>query len=174
MRGKLKTEQNCNILTPTLVVITAFLSRSPGLLNRGPGGPTSLGHDLPSSIFFPTDLLSKWSELQLLNRESWGPLLLGAGFLYSMLSPTNSNFLCTELYHCFTPTRFNLLTVKVIPLIPSTGCTCYLYRCISLFWLLVRVGGQYATIFCIIDSFKMKIFLGTALEVVISMRLRKK
>ena len=38
----LETEQSCNILTPTLLAITAFLSRSPGLLNRGPGGPASL------------------------------------------------------------------------------------------------------------------------------------
>ena len=39
MRGELETEQNCNILTPppTLPAITAFLSRSPELLNRGPG-----------------------------------------------------------------------------------------------------------------------------------------
>ena len=59
--------------------------------------------------------------------------LLSAGSLYSILSPTNSNFLCTELYYCFTPTQFNLSTVKVIPLIPSTGSTCYLYRCISYF-----------------------------------------
>ena len=33
---ELATEQNCNILTPTLLAITAFLSRSPGLPNRGP------------------------------------------------------------------------------------------------------------------------------------------
>ena len=37
VRGELETEQNCNILTPTLMAITAFLSRSPGLLNRGLG-----------------------------------------------------------------------------------------------------------------------------------------
>ena len=73
------------------------------------------------------------SELQLLNRGSWGPPLLGAGSLYSILSPTNSNFLCTVLYYCFTPTQFNLSTVKVIPLIPSTGYTCYLHWCISYF-----------------------------------------
>ena len=33
----LETDQNCNILTLTLMAITAFLSRSPGLLKRGPG-----------------------------------------------------------------------------------------------------------------------------------------
>ena len=82
-------------------------------------------------------LLSNWSDLQLLNRGSWGPPLLGAGYLYIILSPTdlisNTNFLCTELYYCFTSTQLNLSTVKVIPLIPSTGYTCYLHRCISYF-----------------------------------------
>ena len=57
---ELKTEQNCNILNPTLLTIIAFLPRSPGLLNRGPGGPASLGHVLiPASSFqlvwSPTD-----------------------------------------------------------------------------------------------------------------------
>ena len=49
MRGELEAEQNCDILTPTLMTITAFLSRSPGLLNRGPGSPASLGHVSHSS-----------------------------------------------------------------------------------------------------------------------------
>ena len=56
VRGELETEQNCNILTPTLMAITAFLSRSPGLLNRGHGGPASLRHGPHSSIFSSTDL----------------------------------------------------------------------------------------------------------------------
>ena len=43
VRGELETEQNCNILTPTLLAITAFFSHSPGLLNWGPGGPASAG-----------------------------------------------------------------------------------------------------------------------------------
>ena len=42
---ELKTEQNCSILTPTLLAITVFLSRSP-----------VLGHGSHSSIFSPTDL----------------------------------------------------------------------------------------------------------------------
>ena len=40
------------------MAITAFLSRSPGLLNRGTGGPASLGHVTQSSIFSPTDWTS--------------------------------------------------------------------------------------------------------------------
>ena len=34
-------------------------------------------------------LLSNWSKFQLLNRESWGPPLLGAGSLYSIISLTD-------------------------------------------------------------------------------------
>ena len=40
---ELETEQNCNILTPTLLANTVFLSHSPGLLNWGPGSPASAG-----------------------------------------------------------------------------------------------------------------------------------
>ena len=58
---ELETEQNCNILTLTLMAITAFLSCSPRLLNRGPGGPASLGHGSHSSIFSPTELNSNCS-----------------------------------------------------------------------------------------------------------------
>ena len=61
VRGKLETEQNCNILTPTLMAIKAFFfSRSSGLLNRGPSGPASAG-----TWFSFQHLLSDWSELQL-------------------------------------------------------------------------------------------------------------
>ena len=81
------------------MALTALLSCSPRLLNRGPGDPASLGLGPHSSILFPTNL----------------------------------NFLCTELYYCFTSTQFHLSTVKDIHLILSTGCTCYLYRCISYF-----------------------------------------
>ena len=55
MRGELEAEQNCNILTPTLMAITVFISRFPGLLNWEPGGPASLGHVPHSSIFSPND-----------------------------------------------------------------------------------------------------------------------
>ena len=57
-------------------------------------------------------LLSNWSslqliwgsELQLLNRGSWGPTLLGTGSLYSILSPTDLNFLSLGLYNNLLPT----------------------------------------------------------------------
>ena len=44
---ELETEQNCNILTsPTPPDLAVCRSRSPGLFNRGPGGPASLRHVL--------------------------------------------------------------------------------------------------------------------------------
>ena len=101
----------------------------------GARGPSlSLGHGPHSSIF---------SSTATAQSGAWGPALLDAGSPYCILSPTNSNFLCPELYYCFTPTQFHLSTVKVIPLIPSTGCTCYLHRYISYFDSLTGVNMQH-------------------------------
>ena len=132
---ELETEQNCNILTPTLLAITAFLSRSPGLLNRGPLW----------DMFLNPAFFSNSSDPQLLNRGSRGPLLLGAvfstpSFLKLIWSPNWLNFLCTELYNSSTSTfflwtskshSFNPSTVKVIFWYSLSGFTCYLHRCIS-------------------------------------------
>ena len=57
---ELETEQNCNILTPTLLAITAFLFRSPGLLKRGPGDLASLSAGFLYRILSPTHLTSNW------------------------------------------------------------------------------------------------------------------
>ena len=122
------------------MAIIAFLSRSPGLLNRG------------------LRLSGTWSSFQHLLSNSncsiggpEGPPLQGAGSRDSILSLTNSNFLCTELYYCFTPTQFNMSTVKVIPLIPSTGCTCYLHRCISYFDSSAGVNMQHKQMFFLLN-----------------------
>ena len=155
---ELETEQNCNILTPTLMAITAFLSRSHGLLNRGPRGPASLGHGPHSSIFSPTDLnfncsiggpgyplcwllvLSTASYLQLISTFCrrgyiiiWHPLF----FLRA------SQF-CTQ---------FNPSTIKVISWYSSTGCTCYLHMCISYFDSLAgsEVNIQHNSIFVYVN-----------------------
>ena len=137
------------------MAITVFLSRSPGLLNRG---PTLLGSGFLYRILFPTATAQS---------GAWGPTLLGVGFLYRILSPTataqsgawgpsllDARFLyrilsptdwtsCAPSYivvrrppsscrrhksHSFNPSR-----VKVIFWYSSTGCTCYLHRCISYF-----------------------------------------
>ena len=71
---------------------------------------------------------------------AWGPSLSGTWFSFQHLSPTDLNFLSPGLYNYFLQasqfrTQFNPSTVKVAPdlLISSTGCTCYLHRCISSF-----------------------------------------
>ena len=106
VRGELETEQTATYWPPFPLSSVALLSRSAGLLNSP---------------------------------------LLGAGSLYSILSPTNwlqlTEPVCgTGLYNCLTPTCF-LWASHLHPiqpahsqgytLISSTGCTCYLHRCIS-------------------------------------------
>ena len=97
LKRELETEQNCNILTPTLMAITAFLSRSPGLLNRGPGGPASLGHVPNFSIFSSTATAQSVPE---------GPLycvLVFSAVSYLQLT----DFLSLPgLYNCSTSTFF--------------------------------------------------------------------
>ena len=124
--------------------------------------PHSHGHNSVSVPFSGTcssfqHLLSNWSdlqliELQLLNRGSWGPPLLGTGFLYRNFSPTDWTS-CAPSYiivrhppsscghhksHSFNPS-----TVKVISWYSSTGCTRYLHRCISYFDSLAGVSMQH-------------------------------
>ena len=142
---ELETEQNWYILTPTLMATTAFLSRSSGLLNRGPGGPASLGHGPHSSIFSPTDLNFNCSIGGLECPLCWVLVFSTASYLQL------PDFLSSPgLYNCRTPTyllvgvtnriHFNPSTVKVISWYSSTGCTCYLHRCISYFDSLARVN----------------------------------
>ena len=120
----LDTEQNCNILTPTLMAITAFLSRSSGIFNRGPGDPAYLGHVSHSSIFSPNGLISNGLDLQLIwspaDLTSWAP-----SYIIVRLPPSSCR---RHKSHSFNPS-----TVKVIFWYSSTGCTCYLHRCISYF-----------------------------------------
>ena len=87
------------------------------------------------------DLQLVWSPCATAQLGAWGPTLLGAGFLYRILSPTDRTS-CAPSYiivrrppscgrhklHSFNPS-----TVKVIFWYSSTGGTCYLHRCISYF-----------------------------------------
>ena len=127
---ELETELNCNILTPTLMAATVFLSRSSGLLNQQPGGPASLGHVPHSSIISPTGLISNWSI------GTWGPPLLGADFLYRVLSLTDWTSCAPSYIIVHRPPSFcgrhkshsfNSSTVKVISWYSSTEYPCYLH-----------------------------------------------
>ena len=121
MRGELETEQNCNILTHTLMAITAFLSRSPGLINRGPGGSASLGHVPHSIIFSPTGL--NFLSPGLYNNLT-STLLSASVTMSHSIQPLDS-----QGYILIFLDRMHLLFTQVH----------------FLFWQLGRVGGQYAT-----------------------------
>ena len=108
-RGSLRPNKDCNILTsPAPPDIAMCRSRSPGLLNRGPGtqplwdmfsfqhlltngSPNSLGG--PEGPFCWVVAFSTTSCLQLFDLQTgWGsrgPLLPGGGFLYHLLSLTH-------------------------------------------------------------------------------------
>ena len=144
----LETEANCNILTPTLLAITTFLSRSPGLLNRELGGPASLGAGFLYRILSPTRLI--------LNCSIWGLRASSAGCWLSLpnLLSNLSNFLCIELYNNSTTTFF--LWASQIALIQPIHGQGYNLLFLDrmhllfiqvhfLFWQLGRVGGQYTT-----------------------------
>ena len=103
----LETEQNCNILTSTPMALTAFLSRSPELLNQRPGGPASLGAGFLYRILSPTD----WTSCAPSYIIVWYPPSCERHKLHS----------------------FNPSTVKVIFGYSLTRCTCYLRWCIFYF-----------------------------------------
>ena len=106
--GELETEQNCNILTPTLLAITVFLSRSPGFSAGGLGAQLYLRHGSHSSIFSPT----AWTSCR-------------RGYIIIWHPPAS--------YDRHNSHSIQLLDSQDRPLISSTGCTCYLHRCISYF-----------------------------------------
>ena len=105
---ELETEQNCNILNPTPMNTTAFLSCSPGLLNLGPGGPASLGASFLYRILYATDWTSCAPSNIIIQRP------------HSSCGRHKS--------HLFNPS-----TVKGIFWYSSTGRICYLHGCISYF-----------------------------------------
>ena len=119
---ELETEQNCNILTPTLLAITVFLSNSPGLLNRGPGAP------LCWELVFSS---ASYLQLQLLNRGPGGPASLGHVLIPAschQLIELPPSFCGRHKSHSFNPSM-----VKVIFRYSSTGSTFYLHKRISYF-----------------------------------------
>ena len=128
---ELETEQNCNILTPTLWAITAFFF--PVLQGCSTGG---LGTQPLWVLVFSTT-----SYLRL--------VLISPNWLTSCLHP-GYMILWRPLFFLRSVTishSFNPSTIKVIiSWYSSTGCTCYLHRCISYFWQPGQVGGQYTTV----------------------------
>ena len=118
-----RLNKDCNIWPPALLAITALLSRSPGLLNRGPGGPAG-------SHCLKLQQLPSNSELQL------SDFLSHPGYIILWHPPASWGVtICTQ---------FNPSTVNVIPwyLRPDAPV---IYTGAFLIWQLGRVGGQYVT-----------------------------
>ena len=126
---ELETELNCNILTPTLLAVTAFLSRSLGLLNRG--------------------------HVRLGAQPLWVLVCSTASYLQLVWSPNSLNFLCTELYNSSTSTFFLWASqIALIQPVYGQGYNILIFldrmhllftQVHFLFWQLSWVGGQYAT-----------------------------
>ena len=124
---ELETEQNSNILTPTRMAITARLSCSPGQLNRGPGGPVFLGQGSHSSIFSPTDLYSNCS-IGVLRGPSAGCWFSLQLLISNWFEPPVHRVILLFYAH-----SIQTVDSQGYPLTSSTGCTCYLHKCISYF-----------------------------------------
>ena len=115
-----------------------------GCVWEGVGDRTELQHDDPHSSGH-NSVSSLFSCIA--QPGAWVPTLLSAGFLYRILSPTrlipNSSDLQLPDFPGYIIVRrppsscahsFNPFMVKVIiSWYSSTGCTCYLHRCISYF-----------------------------------------
>ncbi len=116
---ELETEQNCSILTPTVMAITAFRFRSPGLLNRRPGGP------LCWVLVFYTTLISNWLNFLCteLYNSSTSTFFLWASQI-ALIQPVHG-----QGYILIFLDRMNLLFTQVH----------------FLFWQPGRVVGQYTT-----------------------------
>ena len=127
----------------------SILSRSPGLLNRGPGDPASVGSGFLYRILSPTGLIS--------NCSIWGLGASSAGYWFTLQHLISNwlNFLCTELYNSSTSTFF--LWASQIAFIKPVHGQGYILIFLDrmhllftqvhfLFWQPGRVGGQYTTV----------------------------
>ena len=129
VRGNLETEQNYNILTPTLMAITTFLSVLLGCSTRGLGP-----------------------------QPFWDMVPIPASSLQLIWTPTDLNLLSPGLYNNLTPTLLPA-SVIISPSIqpheshgrpwsPEIFDRMHLLftQVHFFFWQIGRVGGQYATI----------------------------
>ena len=112
----------------------------------GVWGPASLGHASQSSIFSPTHLRLWTSNCSIVGPEGplcWLLVLSTASDLQLTWTSCRQDYIIIwhPLFFLWATqflTQFNPSTVKVISWYSSTGCTCYLHRCISYFDSLVE------------------------------------
>ena len=133
---------------PTLLAITVFISRLPGLLNREPGGPATLGAGFLYRILSLTRLIPNWL-IRGLRAPSAGCWLSLPHLVSNWL-----NFQCTQLYNSSTPTFFLLASqITLIQPIHGQGYTLLFLDRMHLLFILVHflfwqpglVVGQYTT-----------------------------
>ena len=104
----------------------------------GAWGPASLGHGPHSSIFSPTHLLSNCSIGSPEGPLCWVLVLSTASYLQLTWTFCHRGYIIIWRPLFFLRasqfrTQFNPSTVNVISWYSSTGCTCYLLRCVSYF-----------------------------------------
>ena len=110
VRGELETEQNCNILTPELIWLQQ--------------------HFFPVLLWYSTGGLGAWGP-----SLCWDMVLIPASSLQLIWTSCRRGYIII----CRPPTsceRHNSHSIQPVdsqgyPPISSTGCTCYLHRCIS-------------------------------------------
>ena len=155
---ELETEENCNILTPTLIAISLSFPFS-WVTQPGAWGPSLSGSCLLYRILSPTGLISNliWSPTRLIPNWLIGGLRVPSAGCWLSLPHLVSNwlnFLCTELYNRSTYT-FSLWTSQnaLIQSIHGQGYTLLFLDRMHLlftqvhflFWQPGRVVGQYTT-----------------------------
>ena len=123
-----------------------------------------------SFVFSSTSFSFCWAAQSGVLRDH-SPLL-GAGSLYSILSPINclqlTEPVCgTGLYNCLTTTCFlwasHLHPIQTVhsqgyTLISPTGCTCYLHRCISYLTARPRVDMLQLDFWCNVKQPSIHLF----------------
>ena len=117
-----ETEQNCNILTPTLMAVNVVSFLLSWCSTRGPGAQLSAGWWLSYCILSATSL----------DPNSSGPP--PPGFLYHILSSNSSNIqlysncltsVLTEWYNSSTPTRSPTQSLEWHVWSSSSGNNCH-------------------------------------------------
>ena len=127
VRREFATEQTATYWSQVPLSLAALLSRSAELLNRGSWGPNPLWELVLTTV----------SYLQLTQP------VCGTG-LYNCL--TSTCFLWASHLHPIQPVHSQGYT-----LISSTGCTCYLHRCISYLTAWPRVNMQHSLSDCLVS-----------------------
>ena len=123
VRGSWRPNRTATYWPPLLWPSVLCLSRSPGLLNRGPTGPLCWALAFSTASCHQRVWSPNWSGLQLVQSPNWSDFPSSPSYIIVQRPPSCGR----HKLHSFNPS-----TVKVI-ISWSTGCTCYLQRCISYF-----------------------------------------